>query len=162
MEMLSRWVLCSSTNLWASTKFFHWTINRTFTDGGSRPNAPVEGWPQWGGLGGRWSQTRDIGDLESHRRSNFVLFSLKNIGVLEYTAALIDIYSQMVAQVFRYLWQVVSQEVGGRPSHALFKSRRNKRYLSQIYCTNICDPCRVWLCNIASNIANNINPNWHN
>ena len=170
------WTLCRMPLVWqsslwwkccqggrASTKFFHWTINRTFTDGGSRPNAPVEGWPQWGGLGGRWSQTRDIGDLESHRRSNFVLFSLTNIGVSEkYTAALMwHLFTDGCTSIQIFMTSGITGS-GRRPSHALFKSRRNEIFVPNIYCKNICDPCRVWLCNIASNIANNINPNWHN
>ena len=100
----------------------YWINHRTFTGGGLRQNAPAEGWLQWEGLGGQWSQTRDIGDLENHRRSNFVIFSLKNIGVLleKYTAALIDIYSQMIGQVFRFMTSGItgSGRGRGRKSHA--------------------------------------------
>ena len=85
------------------------------------------------GGGGR---RQEISQTLKVTRSNFVLFSLKNIGVLEYTATLIDIYSQMVAQVFRYLWQVVSQEVGG-DLVTLFSSLEEMRYLSQIYIAQI-------------------------
>ena len=85
-------------------------LHRTCTAGGSRPNVLVEKWLQWGGLGEQWWRTRDFGNQDHDWK--FKTFNIWASQREIYTIILIDIYSQMVGEVFWHLWQLVSQEVG--------------------------------------------------